>query len=372
MKTPLARTDSAARPTRFVVVGTGWRAQFFMRLGGLLPAQVELVGLVGHTPAVAGQVAGDHGLTAYASLSELVASRHPEFVVVAVPWAAAPAIVEEAVSRGLPVLCETPPAPDLPGLRRLWAAVGASGLVQVAEQYALLPSHASRLALARSGAIGTVTSVQVSSTHLYHAVALMRAFLGGSFGPATVDARNFVAPLMNPLVRDAWTDDTTPKDATTTIATIDFGAGMGLYDFTDNQWHNQLRSRRILVRGSAGEIEDDEVVRLVGPRTIVRSSLVRRQTGYDLDLDGFDTDHISVGDTILYRNPFVGLRFSDEEIAISTMIAATAAWARGDGPPPYPLAEGCQDHLIGLAIEESASKGMPVTTSAEHWASTTG
>jgi hypothetical protein len=80
----------------------------------------------------------------------------------------------------------------------------------------------------------------------------------------------------------------------------------------------------------------------------------------------------SVGDTILYRNPFVGLRFSDEEIAISTMIAATAAWARGDGPPPYPLAEGCQDHLIGLAIEESASKGMPVTTSAEHWASTTG
>jgi hypothetical protein len=91
---------------------------------------------------------------------------------------------------------------------------------------------------------------------------------------------------------------------------------MGLYDFTDNQWHNQLRTRRIVIRGSAGEIANDEVVRLIGPRTIVRSPLVRRQTGYDLDLDGFDTDHISLGDTILYRNPFPGLRLSDEEIAI--------------------------------------------------------
>jgi predicted dehydrogenase len=250
--------------------------------------------------------------------------------------------------------------------------VGASSLVQVAEQYPLLPSHASRLALARSGAIGAVTSVQVSSTHLYHAVALMRAFLGAGFGPATVNAHTFVAPLIDPLVRDKWTDDDRPKEATTTIATIDFGAGMGLYDFTDNQWHNQLRSRRIVIRGAAGEIEDDEVVRLVGPRTIVRSSLVRRQTGYDLDLDGFDTDHISLGDTVLYRNPFGGLRLSDEEIAISTMITAMAAWCRDEGAPPYPLADGCQDHLVALAIDESASKGAPVTTSLEAWAATTG
>ncbi|MFI5258317.1 MAG: hypothetical protein ACHQ01_01720 [Candidatus Limnocylindrales bacterium] len=134
-----------------------------------------------------------------------------------------------------PILCETPPAPDLDGLRSLWSEVGASGLVQVAEQYALMPSHASRLALARNGAIGTVTSVQVSSTHLYHAVALMRAFLGARFEPATVNARNFIAPLINPLVRDAWTDDDEPKEATTTIATIDFGGTMGLYDFMDLQ-----------------------------------------------------------------------------------------------------------------------------------------
>jgi predicted dehydrogenase len=357
-----------AMASRFGMVGVGWRAQYFLRLARQLPAEVEVVGLVGHTRDAVAQMASRWEVPAYGSISELVATQHPDFVVIAVPRPVAPGAIRAAVELEVPALTETPPAPDLEGMRGLWQVVGGSGLVQVAEQYPLVPSHASRLALARSGAIGTVTSVQVSSTHLYHAVALMRAFLDARFERATVSARTFVAPLIDPLARDRWTYDDRPKDATTTIATIDFGGSMGLYDFTDNQWHNQLRSRRIVIRGSAGEIENDEVVRLVGPRTIVRSPLVRRQTGYDLDLDGFDTDHISLGDTILYRNPFPSLRLNDEEIAIGTMLTAMAAWVRGEGPAPYPLAEACQDHLIALAIDQSAPSGSPVTTSGEAWA----
>jgi hypothetical protein len=53
------------------------------------------------------------------------------------------------------VLAETTPAPDLAGLRALWSAVGDSGMVQVAEQYPLMPSHAARAAVVASGAIGT-------------------------------------------------------------------------------------------------------------------------------------------------------------------------------------------------------------------------
>jgi predicted dehydrogenase len=355
--------------SRFGVVGLGWRGQYFLRLAAQLPEVVQVVGLVGRDPARAEQAAARWQAPAYGSLSDLVSAEHPDFVVCAVPWPVTPEMIRAAVELKVAVMAETPPAPDLEGLRRLWDAVGASGLVQIAEQYPLIPSHASRLALARSGAIGTVTSVQVSSTHMYHAVALMRAFLDPGFGPATVNARTFVAPLINPLVRDGWTDDDGPKDARTTIATIDFRGSMGLYDFTDNQWHNQLRSRRIVIRGSAGEISDDEVVRLVAPRTIVRSPLVRRQTGYDLDLDGFDTDHISLGDSILYRNPFPGLRFSDEDIAMSGTLARMAAWLRDEGDPPYPLAEGCQDHLVALAMAESASSGAPVTTAVEAWGS---
>src|SRR5215210_2591370 len=113
----------------------------------------------------------------FSSLEACLRELDVDFVLTATPWPATPSFVTDAVSRGLPVLAETPPAPDLPGLRGLWSAVGDSGLVQVAEQYPMMPSHAARAALVATGAIGTPTQVQVSSTQQYHAVALMRGLL---------------------------------------------------------------------------------------------------------------------------------------------------------------------------------------------------
>jgi len=342
--------------TSFVVVGSGWRAELFWRLAEGLDS-VDCLGAVVRTPR-------ELPVPTFSSLDEVKA----DFVVTAVPWPVNPGVVVEAVHRGLPVLAETPPAPDVAGLRALWAEVGDSGLVQVAEQYLRVPAHAARLAAVRSGVIGTPTQVQVSSTHQYHAIAMMRGLLGAGRGAVSVRASRTTAPLVDPLTRAGWTGDDSPKPATTTIATIDFGdAKSGLYDFTDNQWHNQLRFRRILVRGTHGELRDDEVVRLTGPRTIVRTPLIRRQTGYDLDLDGFDTDTITLGDQVLFRNPYPGRRWSDEEIAIASLLEAMGAWVRGEGPPPYPLADGAQDHLVALAVEQSADTDSTVATGVQAW-----
>jgi hypothetical protein len=57
----------------------------------------------------------------------------------------------------------------------------------------------------------------------------------------------------------------------------------------------------------------------------------------------------------------------DDEIAMATLLERTANWVRGDGPEPYPLAEGAQDHQIALAIEESAGSDTTVITSREAW-----
>ena len=307
----------------------------------------------------------------YPSLAACLAEVTVDFVLIATPPAVTPGFVAEVVERGLPVLVETPPAPDLDGLRALWSAVGGAGLVQVAEQYLMMPSQAARTAVIRGGAIGVPTQVQVSSTQLYHAVSLIRGFLSVGRTPVSVRSSRFSAPLISPLNRQGWTDDAEPRPTTTTIATLDFGDGRsGLYDFTDQQTRNQLRFRRLTVRGSAGELHNDDVVRLTGPRSLIRTPLVRRQLGHDLDLNGYDTEHLSFGADIVYRNPYVGRRWMDDEIAMATLLELMGAWIRGDGPEPYPLVDGLHDQQIALAIEESAVNDTTVRTGAEAWTQT--
>jgi predicted dehydrogenase len=335
--------------TSFAVVGAGFRAAAYWRLAARL-GDVSCVGAVVRSPRRL-------PVPAYSSVDECLAAARPDFLVTALPRAVTPGVVVAAVERGVPVLAETPPAADLPALRSLWSAVGGSGLVQVAEQYLLMPTHAARAAVVARGLIGTPNQVQVSSTQLHHAVSLIRGLLGAGHGPVTVRASRHRGPLADPLDRTGWTADPRPRPATTTIATLDFGAGRtGLYDFTDNQTRNQLRFRRLLVRGSHGELRDDEIVRLAAPRTIVRIPLVRG-TGY-----------FTLGDEVLVRHPYAGLRCNDDEIATATLLRATAAWVRGAGPPPYPLAEGAQDQLIAVAIEAAADTGRTVTTGTQAWA----
>ena len=356
--------------TKIAIIGAGWRSEFFIRIAQLLPEKFEIVGVVARKDEVRSALAERFGVQTYSSISQLLSKNKPDYAISSVSWDSNPSVVEELVSAGVYVLCETPPAPTLEGLQKLWAAVGSSEMVQVAEQYLSLPGHSARLAITESGVIGDVSSLELSSTHGYHAVSIMRGFLQSGFEPTTITTRQFEAPLVDPLSRNGFNADLSPKNAKTTISLIDFGSGKsGVYNFVDNQWHNQLRHRRIVVRGSRGEIVDDSVIRLVEGPAITTSRIKRYQLGYDLNLDGYDTEHLSFDGKVVFKNPFTGLRFMDEEIAIATLMAQMADWINGNAKAPYPLNEACQDHLVSLAIDESIALGKSITTAKQDWAS---
>ena len=364
----MASADDGIAQARFAVIGSGWRAAFFLRMARLMPERFAITAVVSRSAERRAEVARRWAVPTATTVADALAIERPDFVVVSTPWAVTPDVIRELVAHDLPVLAETPPAPDVAGLRTLWADVGRSGLVQVAEHSPYLPAHAARLVALRRGLIGAVPSVQMSSTNTYHAIAVIRAMLGVGFGEVAVAARSFSAPLLAPLTRAGWTGDSQAYSTTTTIATFDFGGGRsGLHDFTDNQGHNPLRTNRIVVRGSRGELVDDRIVRLADERSVVESRLLRRQTGIEQDMTGFDLDHLSLDGEVVYRNEFRRVRLADDDIAVASLLAGTAAWVAG-GPEPYPLAQGSQDHLIGLAIGEAASTGETVRTAVESWA----
>ena len=130
-------------PARFGLIGSGWRAAFFLRVAAALPDRLACAGVLARSTGRREAIARQFSVGTPASLDELLAAR-PDFVVVSVPWDITPVLLRELTDRRIPVLAETPPAPDLDGLRAL-APLARTGRIQVAEQYQFQPFHAARL-----------------------------------------------------------------------------------------------------------------------------------------------------------------------------------------------------------------------------------
>ncbi|AZN39972.1 Gfo/Idh/MocA family protein [Paenibacillus albus] len=350
---------------RFGIVGSGWRTEFFLRIAKALPERFEVCGVMVRNEEKARKFTEAWQVPVYRSIASLVEEGKPAFVITSVPWDANPGVIEELVSCNMPVLSETPPAPDLNALIEM-NEKHRSARIQVAEQYAFQPIHAARIAIAGSGKLGTVTQAQVSAAHGYHGISLIRKLLGVTSENARIQAYRFTAPLVKGPGRGGPPEQDEQSNSEQVIASLEFDGKLGVYDFTGDQYFSWIRSPRVLVRGERGEINNREVRYLKDYLTPIELELRRLNAGEDGNLEGFYHKGIMAGEEWVYRNPFVPGRLSDDEIAIATCLAKMGEYAAG-GPDFYSLAEASQDHYISLMINESLKTGEPVQTETQGW-----
>nr|WP_238362004.1 Gfo/Idh/MocA family oxidoreductase [Actinopolymorpha pittospori] len=353
--------------TSFGVVGSGWRAEFYLRIAAALPDRFAVTGVVARRPERAKELRERWDVPTFASLEDLLGAGAPDFAVTSLPWATNPEVVVDLAGRGIPVLSETPPAPDLPGMRALWDAVGDTAIVEVAEQYPFLPEYAARIAVCRSGLLGRVTSAHLSATQTYHAIAVLRRLLGVGFADAEVAGTAFTNRVQRGPGRDGWPTREELVDLGQVIATLDFGDQLAVYDFTDGQWFHPILGNRILVRGERGEVIDDKLTYLSDPGTPVQTTFTRQQTGLLADLEGFHLRTLYAGERQVFTNPYAPARLADEEIAIATCMSRLADRIAG-GEGGYSLADACQDHYLGLTVREAVETGTRIRTTRQPWA----
>jgi len=351
------------------LIGAGWRAEYFLRIARDLPERFTVARVLVRTVESASSVAGTWGVGATTSLADFLTGSY-DFVVVSTPWAVVPELIEALVAAGIPVLSETPPAPDAAALRSLWGSVGGAP-VQVAEQYFLQPHHAARLAVVRSGLLGEVSSARLSVAHGYHGVSLARLFLGAGFDPVTIRADALTDPLLSSNGRDGWFDELAPVAGRRTVAMLRFGdAGAGernaVFDFTDEQYFSPVRSRHTSVRGTRGEISDNTVTHLVGPGNAAVGELRRDVTGIESDLSGNYLRRVTLHTDVLWQNRFAPARLNDDEIAVAEAMHRMAVFVR-TGEDFYSLAEASHDHYLGLLIDEAAASGETVRSEPMPW-----
>lgn len=350
----------------FGVIGGGWRAEFYLRVAQALPERFEVGGMLVRDAEKGAALEQRRGVATRRTLDALL-SNDLHFVVLCVPAAATPSLLHELADRGIPVLTETPPAPDLDGLLGLEELTRGGARIQVAEQYAFQPLHAARLAVVASGRLGAITQVQVSVAHAYHGISLLRKFLGIRFENARVTASNFSLPIVRGPGRGGPPSSEETVQSIQTIAQLDFDGRLGIYDFALEQYFSWIRAPHLLVRGERGEISDSRVCYLRDFRTPVTFDLLRQDAGEDGNLEGFYHKGILAGSEWVYLNPFVPARLSDDEIAVATCLEKMACYAEG-GPEFYSLAEASQDHYLALISEHSAASAETFDTAAQPWA----
>ncbi len=354
-------------PTRFGIVGGGWRSLFFLRIAQALPERFEVGGMFVRDEARGQALEAAWGVKTYRTLDELLRVSDQRFMVVSTPRTVTSHILSALAERSMPILTETPPGADLADLLALHDLSKRGARIQVAEQYHLQPLHAARLAFIRSGKLGTVSQAQVSIAHSYHGVSLLRKFLGISFEQVKISAHRFTAPLI------AGPDRSGPPQQEQTIlseqqiAYLDFGDKLGIFDFASDQYRSWIRSPRLLVRGERGEISNNQVRYLVDYHTPITLTFDRQDAGEDGNLEGYYHKGIQVGSEWLYENPFIPARLSDDEIAVAACLVGMDAYVDG-GPDMYSLAEASQDHYLGMMIEQAISSAQVVTTTRQPWA----
>jgi predicted dehydrogenase len=239
--------------------------------------------------------------------------------------------------------------------------------VQVAEQYAFQPLHAARLQLAQSGKLGKISQAHISVAHDYHGINLIRRFLGVGFENCTITAQAFTSSVIQGPGRDGPPGSEALEHEQHVTARFDFGDRLGVYDFAYwSPYFSWIRSQRLLVQGTRGEIHDETVRYLEDFRTPIQFDLRRVDTGHAGNLEGHHHVGVLAGSEWVYRNPFVPARLSDDEIAVAACLQGMSDCVAG-GSGFYGLPDASQDHYLSLMMQRALETGGPVTTTSQIW-----
>ncbi|MEO8396802.1 MAG: Gfo/Idh/MocA family oxidoreductase, partial [Chloroflexota bacterium] len=296
----------------FGMIGTGWRAEFYLRIVAACPDQFRVAGVVGRNAAKAADLGQRFNMPIFESVDGLLQAENPQFMLVNVSRGAALPLMAQLATLDMPILCETPPGETLDDLHQVWDLVDKGARIQVAEQYWAQPHHAARLAFAHNGKLGTITQAQVSFAHGYHGISLLRRFLNVTFEPVTISATRFTSPLVEGPGRNGLPSEERIRASGQTIARFDFGDKLGIYDFSDDQYFSFIRRQRLLVRGERGEIVDESATYLADYRTPIRVTFERHSAGLNGNLEGNYLKGIQAGESWVYHNPLAPAALPDE------------------------------------------------------------
>lgn len=323
----------------FGIIGAGWRSEFYIRIAQLMPDKFKATGIYIRNTEKAREFSEKYTVKIFTKLDDLLKTNSDFFVSCVNKYSICNEI-ELLCNMGNAVLSETPIGTSISQIENFKKRIKPEWRIQVSEQYHFLPRNQAFKAIIDSGILGKVHQVQLSCCHDYHAISLIRYFL-----ELNDEMPKITTVTLNDTVTryNSRTGLTIPAEINSQqkIAILNYRNKTAVYDFSSAQYFSDIRNSRIIIRGTNGEIVNNTCTYLHGT-TPIKFDLIRNHCGTNENLDGFYLDSISGNGTVLYKNPFLGARLTDEEIAIATCLTKMYEYLV-KGNSFYPLKEAITD-----------------------------
>ncbi len=344
-------------PVRFAIIGSGWRALYYVRIAKALPQYFEVCMMLCRSQEKALYMSDTYHIPVCVTEEELVSSC-PDLIVIAAKKEVNAVLSMHWLEKGYTVLQETPAAADRKTLEQL---AETEGKLVIAEQYSRYPEYSAVKKLLETGLIGKPDYIYLSAVHEYHAASLIRHFLDIPAGTSfDVVSKQWSFPAAGTFGRYEQTADRniSLKQRTASLFTFTDGKA-AVYDFDSAQYHSPIRSSHFRIQGAYGEISD-HTVRYLDENGGAKTDLIRvlyRTVETDDPNPNLHTvreiTQISFRDLVLYT-PYFGIcSLAQDETAIALMLYETAMYAAGECESPYALAEAAEDALTAVRMKES-------------------
>ncbi len=359
---------------RFIIVGSGWRSLYYVRIAKALPQYFELCAMLCRTKDKADMIRTSYNIHATISKEECCELK-PDFVVVAVDKTSIAEVSKEWLGYGFTVLCETPAALELSMLKELWELHQKNGAkLSVAEQYTRYPVYEAMIKVLDSDIIGEPYSANVSLAHEYHGASLIRAFLREKMTPFQITAKTYTFPTAQTLSRYERFTDGKLIDRQRTLAVLEFADGkMAFYDFDSEQYRSPIRNNYVNIRGSRGELKDETVYYLnkdnipqAASLEILRHHVVTQWENPNLK-EVTEIDNIIFNGRSIYEPRFGSCGLASDETAVWRVMYDTALYSRGEKALEYPLEYALEDAYTAILLKGAVSTGKTVKSETLPW-----
>lgn len=296
---------------RFVLLGSGYRARYYVRLAQSHRDEFSLASMYTHDIHRASALRSE-GLPAVASLNVALGVPH-DLVVVASGPKGLVATLRELSSRGEKIVVETSFLTLTEEEKARLSGIDAL----VMEQYP--QSDVFRWAREKLPLIGEADQLTLSGLHNHHAVAVARFLLGTGEAPLEVLAsQSFSSSCVKTGSRDGVCTSGEAEEYVRRIDLCKLGDKLFVYDQSGNQYHSSLFGLSFQLRGRKGTLTESGVTYLSGET------------------------NLPVTDRFLGETR---VTVASDEKAIRSMLEAYAA-----GTNLYPLSEGLLDARYGALL----------------------